>query len=139
MTPHDIAEFINTIGLPLAALLFVTAAFLTRKVVTREELAALQSRCDHLEAELQATREDLPQQRAPRLGDGAGHQQSGALKRLASLYLPVRGDAGLANQQRQEARGLVDMMLVAVRFRMQCMGRRLLYRTEVGHALSCRA
>ena len=57
--PTDAIELINTMGLPMAALLLVTFAFLTRRIVTRGEFDDIKTQRDRMEGELKATRDDL--------------------------------------------------------------------------------
>jgi outer membrane murein-binding lipoprotein Lpp len=52
-------DLINAVGLPLAALLLVTGAFLSRRIVTRGEYDEVKAQRDRLETELRATRDDL--------------------------------------------------------------------------------
>jgi|GEM_PF-2126815 len=58
MSPDTIA-LINSVGLPLAALLIVTTAFVSRRIVTRGELDDMRSQRDRLDAELRGASDDL--------------------------------------------------------------------------------
>ncbi|HEY7032686.1 MAG TPA: hypothetical protein VH482_15190 [Thermomicrobiales bacterium] len=58
MSP-DTIDLINAVGLPLAALLLVTTAFLSRRIVTRGEFDDVREQRERLDAELRATRDDL--------------------------------------------------------------------------------
>ena len=57
--PTGTIDLIQNVGLPLAALLVVTSAFLSRRIVTRGEYEEVKAQRDRLEAELRATRDDL--------------------------------------------------------------------------------
>jgi hypothetical protein len=58
MSP-DTIELINSIGLPLAALVIVTTAFVTRRIVTRGELDDMRAQRDQLATELREAAEEF--------------------------------------------------------------------------------
>lgn len=58
MSPETV-ELINSVGLPLAALLIVTSAFVSRRIVTRGELDDMRIQRDALDTELKSASEDL--------------------------------------------------------------------------------